>query len=260
MSQPSSNSDSANEFLPVAQLLSAAQLLTAAECRELDRRAIEEFAVPGLLLMEHASIGLAVAITDVCPPTNDSAPIRIVCGPGNNGGDGYAAARHLTNARRSVDVHELIDPTTMAAESDAAVQREMLIRQGVTIVTHLDEFDQPVDDPCLWVDAIFGTGLTRPPSGRFAEAIEAMNSSPAPTLAVDIPSGLDADRGEPLEFAVQADWTITFGALKVGFTKPTAKRFLGALSLVPIGLPRALLETTAPGFPPIPVPIPIDKI
>ena len=230
---------------------------SAAECRELDRHTIEEFGMPGLLLMEHASIGAATLATHVLEQASvapSEARITVLCGPGNNGGDGYAMARHLQNAGAKVRVVELV--RTHTEDTDAGIQRQLAIRCGIPVLeaTDNDAVDNHLQPPAdLLIDAIFGTGLSRPPVGHFAHTIDALNANPSPVLAVDIPSGLDADRGKPIELAVRARWTATFGLLKKGFLAPSAAAFTGAVFCVPIGVPKQLLPLDAPAFPPAPV-------
>lgn len=222
-------------------------------CRELDRRAIEDYGVPSLLLMEHASIGAALLAMRVLARPIAEARVWVLCGPGNNGGDGYAIARHLANAGSALSVWDLCDPQAQRAGSDPAINRGMILRMGIAAIAAFEKLPPvPSPPPDLVVDAIFGTGLDRAPSGRFADAIAAINSLGAPILAVDIPSGLDADRGEPLGVAVNARWTVTFGLPKRGFYAKGARAFTGEVYVVPIGAPRALLPATLAAFPPEP--------
>ncbi|MGE3163396.1 MAG: NAD(P)H-hydrate epimerase [Planctomycetota bacterium] len=231
---------------------------SSTECRALDRRAIQEFSIPGLLLMEHASIGAAQLACDRLRALRGDvvgARVGIICGPGNNGGDGYAVARHLHQAGASVTVWELVTHGRADADDDAARNAEMARVLGVTRVDAAATWpDASANVPLdLVVDAVFGTGLTREPVGRFLAAIRWLNEQSAPVLALDLPSGLDADSGEPLGVAVEADWTVTFGLVKRGLTTPGAQRFTGALFYVPIGIPRQLLPAGSTGFPPAPI-------
>lgn len=231
---------------------------SAESCRELDRRAIEDFGIPGLLLMEHASIGATQLILrelEQRGATPHNARVTVVCGPGNNGGDGYAVARHLFNCGCAVAVWELVDPATIASESDAGTNRRIVTGLDVTLHPAW-ECDPPTAGPSpdLFVDAIFGTGLNRPPAGRFERVIRRLNEASEPTVAIDVPSGLDADSGEPIGVAIEASATVTFGLPKQGFVQPGAGRFTGAVFCVPIGIPRNVLPPGAPAFPPQPVP------
>lgn len=243
---------------------------SAEECRQLDRTAIEEFGIPGLLLMEHASIGAAQFAAKQLAALRPDGPrhprralaessVLLVCGPGNNGGDGFAMARHLDNLGVRVSLWELVDPAGCDATSDAGHNRAIAASLGLALIPAWDSLPPaPVPPPDIIVDAVFGTGLSRPPTGQFQDAIRFMNDHPAPVLAVDVPSGLDTDLGTPLEQAVEARWTVTFGLMKRGFLRPGAARFTGPVFCVPIGVPRRLLPPGAPIFPPEAVPFPAD--
>jgi NAD(P)H-hydrate epimerase len=219
--------------------------------RELDRRSIEEHRVPSLLLMEHASIGIALECLARLPAAG--ARVEVVVGPGNNGGDGLACARHLQNAGVEVTIWELVPPGARAPGSDPAVNLEIARRFGIPVIDASAHLPAPRALPDLRVDAIFGTGLARPPEGIHRLAIERLNAEAAPVLAVDVPSGFDADRGGALGAAVEAAVTVTLGLPKRGFLAPGAERFTGELRCVPIGVSRRLLPAGIPAFPPAPV-------
>ena len=230
--------------------------------RNLDRTSIEEHRIPGLILMEHAAIGIASAVLEKLHRL-DLGPhpprVEIFAGPGNNGGDGLAVARHLANAGIAVTIVDLVPPDARPPGSDAQTQREIVTRlarepQLAIEIIEAGEALPPISDPtaALALDAIFGTGLSRPPAGVLRAAIESLNRSAVPVMAVDLPSGLDADRGVPLEIAVEAAETVTLGIPKRGFLTPGAERFTGALRCVPIGASRHLLPGGTPAFPPLP--------
>jgi NAD(P)H-hydrate epimerase len=206
--------------------------LLRSEVRELDRRAIEEFGVPGVVLMENAGRGTVELLLRL----GVSGPVAVCCGKGNNGGDGFVIARHLDNHGMPVRVLLFVRPEEIAG--DAAVNYEILRRSEVPVVNQPESIGE-----AEWiVDALLGTGLSgtvRPP---FAEAIEAINSHGARVLAVDIPSGLDCDSGQPLGVPVRADHTATFVAEKAGFALPGASAWLGKVHVVDIGAPRVLIE------------------
>jgi NAD(P)H-hydrate epimerase len=205
--------------------------LTRAQVREIDRRAIEEFGVPGIVLMENAGRGAAEILMRLNP---ERRPTTIFCGKGNNGGDGYVIARHL-------DIHGWpirLVRTAPAAElkGDAAVMERIAAAAGIPE-------SLPLDATEAWiVDALFGTGLTGPLREPYDRIVAAINASRVKVLAVDIPSGLDCDTGEPLGPCVRADHTVTFVAPKAGFANPAAKEWLGEVHVVGIGAPRRLLE------------------
>jgi len=206
--------------------------LSREEVRSLDRLAIEEFGVPGIVLMENAGRGCAELLMQINP---QRLPVTILTGPGNNGGDGYVMARHLDYAGWPVTVWPISPSENLPA--DAAINRQIAQHCG-WISTPTDSFPRPG-----WVvDALFGTGLTRPLSDEAADWVERMNRSGCPILAIDLPSGLDADTGEPLGVAVQATHTASFVAWKKGFLNPHAATWTGTVHVINIGAPRQLIE------------------
>ncbi|MFQ3594140.1 MAG: NAD(P)H-hydrate epimerase [Gemmataceae bacterium] len=207
--------------------------LTRTACRELDRRIIEQFGMPGLLLMENAGSAMARLLLSL----GVTGPVGIVCGKGNNGGDGFVIARYLDLAGLSVRIFEFADEAT----GDAAVMREILMRAGLVIEKWpaLDRLLGRLQGLPWIVDALFGTGLSTPPREPYPEVIAAINASGAKVFAVDLPSGLDADTGEPLGGCVRADHTATVLAPKVGFSR--AASWTGQVHVVEIGAPRAAL-------------------
>lgn len=213
------------------------------EVRGLDARA-EALGLPTVVLMENAGRGAAAWLRERA--ARPSVRIAIVCGPGNNGGDGAVAARHLDAWGFAVRVVWLAAPERL--RGDAATQWRILEGAGI----HQESWpDDPLDPARLdalfaaadWVvDALLGTGLTRPVAGPLGAAIEAINRAGRPVLALDLPSGLDADTGQPLGVAVRATATATFVAPKQGFGVPGAAAYTGDVAVIDIGLPRTLLE------------------
>ncbi len=197
---------------------------TAAQARELDRRVIEDLGLPGIALMEIASRGVAEAVRD-----HHADPARqgtvVVCGGGNNGGDGYAAARWLHGWGFPVSLLPLTDRST----GDAGVMRDVCRKMGIPEIKTLG-------DAGLLVDAVFGTGLSRAPSGPYLEIIEAIAAHPADVVAVDLPSGLSADTGAPLGVCVPAKRTVTFGRLKAGHLGEPGADLCGIVDVIDIGL------------------------
>lgn len=214
--------------------------LTRVEVREVDRRAIEEFGVPGIVLMENAGAGTARLLES----RGVAGEVVIVCGKGNNGGDGFVIARHLEIAGSSVRIM-LACPADEVRE-DAATNLAIAQRSGLEI-SCLAEADQPRWEQELaaasWiVDALLGTGASGPPAGPIAVAIAAINaarSRGSRVLAVDLPSGLDCDTGRSPGVCVTADVTATFVARKRGFDTPGSEAFTGEVRVIGIGAPRA---------------------
>jgi len=190
-------------------------LYDAEGMRAVDRWAIEERGVPSSELMEAAGLAVAEAVAGLAP----QGPVRIVCGKGNNGGDGLVAARRLREMGFGVDVLEL-----------AAGLPESI--------------DAWLEGSGAVVDAIFGTGFSGAPRGPAAEAIEAIDRCGAPVVACDVASGVDASSGEVAASAVEADLTVSFHAAKVGHRVAPGKWHTGELRVVPIGIPPG-----APGKP-----------
>ncbi|MEA2735077.1 MAG: hypothetical protein QOE14_1528 [Humisphaera sp.] len=215
--------------------------LTREQVREIDRRAIEDFHIPGIVLMENA----ARAATDVAMKMLAgiaNPAVLIVCGSGNNGGDGLAIARHLHN--RGVHV-EVVRDWSRELTGDAAINLRIINAMPIE-KTPLEESLSYLQGVHLGIDAMFGTGLTRPVGPEFAHIIEEMNGrTDADVLAIDVPSGLDCNTGEPLGPCIRATRTVTFVAEKAGFANPASKAFTGEITVGDIGCPRELIEEVA---------------
>jgi NAD(P)H-hydrate epimerase len=216
--------------------------LTREQVRDLDRRATEEYGVPGIVLMENAGRGMA----ELLRALGIHGPVVICCGKGNNGGDGFVIARRLDAAGVAVRILLSADPDQLTG--DAAVNYRMVTASGVPMEVippgSLDEDrlrrELAVAD---WiVDALFGSGLRGPVQPPYDRVIAAINAGEARVFAVDIPSGLDSDTGLPLGIAVRAHHTATVAALKRGFFNPAAAPWLGRVHLLDMGAPAALLR------------------
>lgn len=235
----------------VLDMGAAPLIFSKAGLRELDRRAVEAFHIPILVLMENAGRAVAEAARR---RVTGKGKVLILAGPGNNGGDGLVAARHLHNMGTAVMV--LLLAGREAYKHAAAAQLEIVTAMKLPVESlspdHSELRDWLVDsspDDQL-IDALFGTGLSRPPEGLAGDVIGAANASGHPILAVDIPSGLDCDSGQPVagtEAVIRAAETISFCGLKTGFAKPGAKAFTGKVTVADIGAPRELLRQLAEG-------------
>jgi NAD(P)H-hydrate epimerase len=243
-------------------------VLSRSQMRAFDRCAIENCHVPGVVLMENAGRGAADVLSAmiaadkrprptsrraVFPTRHVRAPgqpaeyplearVVVVCGTGNNGGDGFVVARHLL--ARGADVLVVLTGLAEMVTGDARINHDAFIDLGGTCVelpsdAPLDLLVTELAAADFVVDAIFGTGLDRPVQGRLMSVIDAINATKARTLALDIPSGLDADSGSPLGTAVRADDTVTFGHLKVGLLTPDGARLAGRVHVVDLGVPDA---------------------
>jgi ADP-dependent NAD(P)H-hydrate dehydratase / NAD(P)H-hydrate epimerase len=203
--------------------------------RRLDAHAIEVIGIPGIVLMENAARAMLEAIEERLGDV-ELLSIAVVCGPGNNGGDGFALARHLFLRGAEVDVYLL--PAEDSLKGDALTNYQLLGRLGLHAIEWSAEDEGiTLTDYDLIVDAIFGTGAARAPSGVYAQAIEAINDSPADVYAVDLPSGVDATTGEAPGLAVEADVTITFQQAKCGLLLPPGRDLAGDLIVAPISIP-----------------------
>lgn len=225
------------------------------QIRELDRLAVEEFAMPSILLMENAARGVAGVILEGLQGIENPA-VLVVCGPGNNGGDGLAVARHLAN--RGIRTAIVLGAAEGTYGGDALINLRIARKMDVPIFeagmapgVAMAAATALLGEPVVVVDALLGTGLDRPATGAMAELIGQMNGMRAggcTLVAVDVPSGLDCDTGEPGRDAsgsgpvVEADLTVALAGVKAGFMTSTAQRHVGELVVVDIGAPRELMS------------------
>ncbi len=217
--------------------------LSRAEVRDIDRRAIDEFGLSGIVLMENAGRGCVEVLCQL----GCRGPVAIACGKGNNAGDGFVIARHLD--QRGLDVRILLSGAPAELKGDALINYNVVRRSGLAIHDFSQGFDPAAFARRLagaeWiVDALLGTGASGPPREPLAAAIRALNAAAGKKLAVDLPSGLDCDTGEAAEPTFRADHTCTFVAPKLGFAAASARAVLGQVHVVPIGLPRVLLNAS----------------
>ncbi len=213
----------------------------AAEVRELDRRAIEEFGVPSSLLMENAGRALAFEVERRLAARSGSR-VAILVGPGNNGGDGLVAARRLAAMGLTVEVVGVGDLEAAAERSgDFALQRELWQALGGTVHA-TSGWRDALGRADLAVDALFGTGLSRAVEGEPARALEALAGWGGPVVACDLPSGLDADDGSLHGPVARAVATVTFAVWKHGLLLGEGIRVAGDVSVAEIGIPPVLVE------------------
>jgi NAD(P)H-hydrate epimerase len=219
-------------------------LLDAETMRGTDRWAIEQRGVPGLELMEHAGAGVTRASERLAP----DGPVTILCGKGNNGGDGLVVARLMRDTGREVNVVCVAPPEQLTGDARTNLERlpgpAPLALDGVP----WSEKDEPGQDPrpltellasqALAIDALLGTGFQGEPRGEIAEAIEALRASGTSVVSVDVPSGVDASTGEVASLAVRARRTVSFHAAKPGLWINPGKACAGAVEVIDIGIPR----------------------
>ena len=222
--------------------------------RALDQAAIEEFGLPSSVLMENAATALAHVANQLLCRERQCA--IIACGPGNNGGDGFALARKLLNLGHDVRVMTFCDESRF--KGDAAMNLKVIQRMQAPIhfiadqpSDELNALAQGVERGILIVDALFGTGLDAPVRAPYDAAVRWINAyrrgqSASCVLAIDIPSGLDCDSGLPLgdqsELTVHADVTVTLAGHKLGLRSPESRDYAGRVLAADIGAPLALLE------------------
>jgi NAD(P)H-hydrate epimerase len=218
-------------------------IITAAQMQALDRRTIAEANIPGTTLMERAGAGV-VACLERAYGSPRGRSIAILCGKGNNGGDGFVVARLLHRQKAKVRVVAMA-PLSELSRDAAATYRQYVRLAGPSAIrafsSKTDLSDLLIDSDLI-VDALLGTGLTSAIEGRYAEAIAALNEAGRPVVSVDLPSGIHADTGTVLGRAVRADLTVTFGLPKLGLYQNHGLDHAGRVELVDIGIPPAYVE------------------
>jgi len=216
------------------------------EVRELDRRATAEAGVPSLELMERAGSGATELLLARFPAAR---LVLIVAGVGNNGGDGFVVARLLKKHGREARVLVVGDLARLSG--DALVNQRAWVDAGGELARvhegSLGLLERSLAEADLVVDALFGTGLARELAGVSASVVERMNAANKPTLALDLPSGIDADTGVPCGVAVRASVTVTFAGLKRGLCTPQGMAHAGEIQVVPIGIPKETEERVGHG-------------
>lgn len=206
--------------------------------RRMDERAVREFGMPSLLLMENAGRSVAEEILKT-----GAQKIAVICGRGNNGGDGFVAARHLSNHGRDPIVTLIGDRTQL--KGDSLLNFEILNKMGIPFHPYDGKGRPGWDSAELIVDAIFGTGLSKNVDEPYKSAIAEINrlsEKGITVVSVDIPSGLNADTGEVMGIAVRADITVTLAREKEGLRKGEGPRYTGRIVVGYIAMPRVILE------------------
>jgi len=210
--------------------------MTRNQVRAFDQQAIDVWKVPGVILMENAGLACAQAALSMLP-SGRKGSVFIFCGTGNNGGDGYVIARHLMN--HGVHVRLIIFGDITKVRGDARVHLTVLknLNMPIEVLKPEQIADLNLSQSCvLIIDALLGTGLNGPLNAPYRQLIETINGSGLPILAVDIPSGLDCDRGVPLGCAIKANQTVSFVAIKAGFQNPEATQYTGRVTVASIGV------------------------
>jgi NAD(P)H-hydrate epimerase len=213
--------------------------LSREQVRQVDRRAIEAYGISGLVLMENAGRGCVEKLCQL----GVSGPVVICCGRGNNAGDGFVIARHLDLRGCEVRVLVFCDPSDL--RGDAATNFSILAKCDVPMHVVSDavatSWESAFDGAQWLVDALLGTGSRGQPRPPLDRVIQRLNQQQSIRMAVDLPSGLDCDTGEPAPITFRADHTCTFVAAKTGFSFPQALEYLGQVHVLDIGAPKKLI-------------------
>lgn len=218
------------------------KILSGLQMKEVDRRATEELGIPGIILMENAGRAVCEQVLELIK--SDDKSTLVVCGKGNNGGDGYVAARHLIENSVQTAVISIFRPDCLSG--DALINHNIL--EKFTEIVYFDDIDietfkEIVMSSDIIVDAIFGTGLNSAIKGTHAEIIEIINEyAESLIVSVDIPSGVCANTGRIMNVAVLADYTVAFHSPKIGHLTYPGADFCGKTTVSPIGIPEFLTE------------------
>ena len=218
--------------------------VTPQQMREIDRMTIDQYGVPSMVLMENAGMALIDEIESRLK--EDRLTITVIAGPGNNGGDGMVAARHL--AERGHEVVVFLAVPKAAFKGDAKAQLRILTRLGleVSVLSSPASFERAfgrVSHSDAVIDALFGTGLKKAVEGSWAECVRIINSCPGLVISADVPSGLDAGTGHSPGECVTADVTVTFGLPKTGLVLFPGAHLAGEVVVADIGIPADVIES-----------------
>ncbi|MFH1860511.1 MAG: NAD(P)H-hydrate dehydratase [bacterium] len=220
------------------------KVVTREQMQEIDQDTPLKYGLPGSILMENAGIQVFLSIKEYLRQV-EGVKIAVLCGKGNNGGDGFVIARHLFNHGARIKIYLFAPEENI--KGDALINLEAARQFGVPIqiIASIDELNAitlELKHSGLIVDTLLGTGLSGEVKGLFARIIDIINTLNVPVVAVDIPSGLDANTGMPLKHTVRAAMTVTFGLPKLGLVMPHGIEYTGKLIVANISLPPALLD------------------
>ena len=212
----------------------------------MDRKAIEEYKIPGIILMENAGRNVA---EEVLKMVNDPRQIKvaILCGRGNNGGDGFVVARHLHNHHIPVNVFLVARISNILKDGDAGINLEILLNMKIPVkelldITGVHNVLEELNDYNILIDALFGTGLSGEVREPFKTLIRGVNNLNKPIVSVDIPSGLDCNNGNVLGTAIRATNTVTFAVGKRGFYLGDGPAHTGEIIVTDISIPKELIS------------------
>lgn len=222
------------------------KVLTAQQMQEVDRRAIEDIGIPGVVLMENAGREVAAEIVSRYA-SHGLQRALVLAGKGNNGGDGYVIARHLLDDDWDVLTLAFAEPGQITGDAEINLQALANCGGQILYIKTEDEFYATLDaadDFTVVVDAMFGTGLTKPLAGIYPEVVGWINCQACPVVAVDIPSGIDGSTGRIMGTAVNADLTVSFAFPKIGQVTYPGARHVGELVVTDIGIPKQVVYET----------------
>lgn len=226
-------------------------LVSGKEMKEIDRTAIEDFGISGLCLMETAGTGIFQAVQkEIKRNDTEDMKVLVICGAGNNGGDGYVVARKLIQQYVSVKVYSTVNPAKLQGDAKVNYQRLMEMDIHVSLLNYKEyrDFEQDVIQSDIIIDAILGTGLSRPISDEIEALFKIINQSSKKVFSVDIPSGVGAEKGEVYGSAIQAYKTITFQLPKIGCVLYPGAEYVGELNIVDIGIPQKIIDKNHSGI------------
>ncbi len=213
------------------------------QMKEIDRRTIEEFGVPSIVLMENAGRGAAEIALDLLSG-KENRKVVCLCGKGNNGGDGFVCVRHLINSGVETDIFLIGEPSEL--KGDAKINYDILKKMNAEIKIIIEQdfklFQEKLKKYSLIIDAIFGIGLSGKVKDPYRSVINKLNNSGKEILAIDLPSGLDATKGSVTGGCIKAAKTVTFALPKTGFIKNKGPSHVGDLIIVDISVPGELLK------------------
>ena len=221
------------------------KVVTANEMRNIDSQTINELGIPGIVLMENAGLGVVRAIEREFP-VSKFIKVSIFSGKGNNGGDGLVIARHLANKGYHVITYLLSEPDRFSGDALTNLQIAQKMQLPLELILsddHLEKHKAVISQGNLIVDAIFGTGLSGSVRGYAGNLIEFLNKTNIPIIAVDLPSGLDADFGRMYGPCIHASFTVTMALPKRGLLLYPGANFVGKLEVVDISIPESVIES-----------------
>ena len=217
------------------------RLVTAEEMASIDNRTITEIGLPGCVLMERAGVAVFKAISEYFGGMADKLCL-IVCGPGNNGGDGFVVARYLREAGARVSCLSMVSKEKLKGDAAlyANVYENLYGGGSITVYEDLEQFKILLNRSDLVIEALFGSGLSRELSGCYADVVKELNSSGVPVVAVDVPAGVEVNSGQILGVAPRCQFTVTIGLPKWGLYLEPGRSYAGQVKVADIGFPNSL--------------------